>query len=61
MGDDIELHGLHISPDLDTITYTVAGAIDVERGWGLGGETWSAMGALGPLPERPHVVQPRRP
>jgi LPPG:FO 2-phospho-L-lactate transferase len=42
----VELHGLHISPDLDTITYTVAGAIDPERGWGLAGETWHAMDAL---------------
>ena len=47
VGDDIELHGLHISPDLDTITYTLAGAIDPERGWGLAGETWQAMDALG--------------
>ena len=46
VGDDVELHGLHISPDLDTITYTVAGAIDPERGWGLAGETWQAMEAL---------------
>jgi LPPG:FO 2-phospho-L-lactate transferase len=46
VGDDIELHGLHISPDLDTITYTLAGAIDPERGWGLSGETWHAMEAL---------------
>lgn len=46
VGDDVELHGLHVSPDLDTITYTVAGAIDPERGWGLAGETWHAMGAL---------------
>lgn len=45
-GDDTELHGLHISPDLDTITYTLAGAIDTERGWGLAGETWNAMAAL---------------
>ena len=45
-GDDTVLHGLSISPDLDTITYTLAGAIDPERGWGLGGETWQAMGAL---------------
>ena len=50
MGDDVELHGLHISPDLDTITYTVAGAIDPERGWGLAGETWHAMDALGRYP-----------
>jgi LPPG:FO 2-phospho-L-lactate transferase len=45
-GDDIVLHGLHISPDLDTVTYTLAEAIDPERGWGLAGETWAAMGAL---------------
>lgn len=46
VGDDVELHGLHISPDLDTVTYTVAGSIDPERGWGLAGETWAAMEAL---------------
>ena len=46
-GDDVELHGLHISPDLDTITYTLAGAINPETGWGLAGETWQAMEALG--------------
>lgn len=45
-GDDTDLHGLAISPDLDTITYTLAGAIDPERGWGLAGETWHAMEAL---------------
>src|SRR5205814_9235221 len=45
-GDDVVLHGLHISPDLDTVTYTLAGAIDPERGWGLAGETWAAMDAL---------------
>lgn len=45
-GDDIVLHGLHISPDLDTITYTLAGAISREQGWGLEGETWNAMEAL---------------
>jgi LPPG:FO 2-phospho-L-lactate transferase len=50
VGDDVELHGLHISPDLDTITYTVAGAIDPDRGWGLAGETWHAMEALGRYP-----------
>jgi LPPG:FO 2-phospho-L-lactate transferase len=46
VGDDTVLHGLTISPDLDTITYTLAGAIDPERGWGLAGETWRAMEAL---------------
>ena len=45
-GDDTVVHGLSISPDLDTITYTLAGAIDPERGWGLAGETWGAMDAL---------------
>ena len=45
-GDDVVLHGLHISPDLDTVTYTLAGAIDPERGWGLASETWAAMEAL---------------
>lgn len=51
VGDDVELHGLHISPDLDTITYTLAGAIDPDRGWGLAGETWHAMEALARYPE----------
>ncbi len=46
-GDDVELHGLHISPDIDTITYTLAGAVNPDTGWGLVGETWQAMEALG--------------
>ncbi len=45
-GDDTVLHGLSISPDLDTVTYTLAGAIDPDRGWGLRAETWRAMEAL---------------
>ena len=45
-GDDTVLHGLAISPDLDTVTYTLAGAIDRGRGWGLTDETWRAMEAL---------------
>ncbi len=45
-GDDTSLHGLLISPDLDTITYTLAEAIDPERGWGLADETWRSMEAL---------------
>jgi len=49
-GDDVVLHGLHVSPDLDTVTYTLAGAISAERGWGLEGETWAAMEALGRYP-----------
>lgn len=46
VGDDVELHGLHVSPDIDTITYTLAGAVNPETGWGLVGETWQAMDAL---------------
>jgi LPPG:FO 2-phospho-L-lactate transferase len=45
-GDDVTLHGLHISPDLDTVTYTLADAINPHTGWGLIGETWTAMDAL---------------
>lgn len=46
-GDDAVINGLAISPDLDTIVYTLAGAIDRDRGWGLGGESWNTMDALG--------------
>jgi len=46
VGDDLVLHGLHISPDLDTVTYTLAGAINGETGWGLSGESWQAMDSL---------------
>lgn len=53
-GDDTVLHGLSISPDLDTITYTLAEAIDPERGWGLRDESWRAMEALARfVPVRP--------
>lgn len=45
-GDDVVLHGLHVSPDLDTVTYTLAGAINPETGWGLANESWAAMDAL---------------
>ena len=38
--DDITLHGLRICPDLDTMTYTLGGGIDADRGWGRAGETW---------------------
>lgn len=53
-GDDTELHGLSISPDIDTVTYTLSGSIDPTRGWGLRDETWRAMGAL----ERFEAVRP---
>jgi len=45
-GDDTWLHGLRVCPDLDTITYTLAGAVNPETGWGLVGETWVALGEL---------------
>lgn len=45
-GDDTVLHGLSISPDIDTVIYTLSSRIDPVRGWGLRGETWRAMAAL---------------
>lgn len=46
VGDDVILHGLHVSPDLDTVTYTLAGQVDPDQGWGLAGESWQAMATL---------------
>ena len=43
VGDDLEVLGLHVSPDLDTILYTLAGTGDEERGWGRADETWNAL------------------
>jgi len=43
VGDDLEMWGLHVSPDLDTIMYTLAGLLDEERGWGVRGDTYEAM------------------
>ncbi|MCW4047068.1 MAG: 2-phospho-L-lactate transferase [Candidatus Bathyarchaeota archaeon] len=45
-GDDIELFGLHISPDLDIVTYTLAGVVDEEKGWGFKGDTFHCLEAL---------------
>ena len=45
-GDDLRLHGLAVSPDLDSVAYTLAGVADEERGWGLAGETWNVRDAL---------------
>ncbi len=44
--DDETFHGLHVSPDLDSVTYTLAGAEEPERGWGLAGETFRALEGL---------------
>jgi LPPG:FO 2-phospho-L-lactate transferase len=49
VGDDLVLHGLTICPDLDTITYTLAGLNNDELGWGLRGETWRVMDELDAL------------
>jgi LPPG:FO 2-phospho-L-lactate transferase len=45
-GDDIVLHGLKISPDLDIVTYTLAGIVDSSKGWGIRGETFHALKRL---------------
>jgi LPPG:FO 2-phospho-L-lactate transferase len=43
VGDDLDILGLHVSPDLDSLVYTLGGLIDDERGWGRAGETWTAL------------------
>lgn len=45
-GDDAEIHGLHVSPDLDTVTYALAGLADRKRGWGIEGDTFECLRAL---------------
>src|SRR5688572_18815962 len=47
--DDTELHGLSISPDLDTVIYTLAGMADPERGWGIAGDTFRCLEGLARL------------
>ena len=44
VGDDVEVLGLHVSPDLDSLVYTLADLHDEERGWGRRDETWNALG-----------------
>jgi LPPG:FO 2-phospho-L-lactate transferase len=44
VGDDLDAFGLHVSPDVDTLLYTLGGVGDEERGWGRSGETWAALG-----------------
>ena len=43
VGDDVEVLGMHVSPDLDSLLYALAGINDEERGWGRAGETWNAL------------------
>jgi LPPG:FO 2-phospho-L-lactate transferase len=45
VGDDLEVYGLHVSPDVDTLLYTLGGEADFERGWGRRDETWRAREA----------------
>ncbi len=49
VGDDTEMWGLHISPDVDTILYALSGRLDAERGWGLRNETFRCLEAIKPL------------
>jgi len=49
VGDDVEVLGLRVSPDLDSILYALAGLADERRGWGRGDETWSALDTVGAL------------
>jgi LPPG:FO 2-phospho-L-lactate transferase len=49
VADDIEVLGLHVSPDLDSVLYTLAGLADEERGWGRAGETWNALATAAEL------------
>lgn len=48
-GDDFELHGLHIAPDLDIVTCTLAGLIDETQGWGIAGDSFACLEWLGRL------------
>jgi LPPG:FO 2-phospho-L-lactate transferase len=49
VGDDLEVLGLHVSPDLDSVLYTLAGVGDEERGWGRADETWNALETVAEL------------
>src|ERR1700730_3676636 len=50
-GDDLEWWGLYVSPDLDSITYVLAGMLSKERGWGVTGDTFLCLQAMGELGE----------
>jgi LPPG:FO 2-phospho-L-lactate transferase len=49
VGDDVEVLGLHVSPDLDSIVYALAGVNDDERGWGRANESWRALETVSAL------------
>jgi len=46
VGDNAWFHGLYVCPDIDTVTYTLAGIVDSQRGWGIGGDQFRALGQL---------------
>lgn len=48
-GDDVELYGLHVSPDLDIVMYTLAGIVDEVKGWGVSGDSFNCLDMLGKL------------
>ena len=52
-GDDEYFYGLHVSPDLDTVTYTLAGVVNRANGWGRAGESFHALEALGQFYGKP--------
>ena len=52
-GDDLERHALAVSPDFDTVLYTLSGIADPVQGWGIAGETWHVMAQLAELGEDP--------
>ena len=49
VGDDVEILGLHVSPDLDTILYALTGRLDEGKGWGRADETWNALDTVAEL------------
>jgi LPPG:FO 2-phospho-L-lactate transferase len=49
VGDDVEVLGMHVSPDLDSVLYALAGLADEQRGWGRADETWQALGTVAAL------------
>src|SRR5579885_2616951 len=56
VGDDVTIAGLHISPDLDTVTYALSGLVDETKGWGISGDTFSFMEALKRLDAAPYMA-----
>lgn len=49
VGDDLDVLGVHVSPDVDSVVYALAGLVDESRGWGRGGETWNALETVAAL------------